>query len=110
MVTFRRTPIFLLVVSALICIGASAAAADDEQRGRGRAAAASGDAPAGWDLSLTGGFGAMGLVDPVYALGSITGQPVRVVLRQPDQESTVNLGGAMFAPVFHDGYPWVCTL
>ena len=66
------------------------------RRGVGRRSAArsapshaSSDAPpSGWDLALTGGFVATGLVDPVYALGNVTGQPTRVVLRQPDQEST----------------------
>jgi hypothetical protein len=59
---------------------------------------------------LTGGFVATGLIDPVYALGAVSGQPTRVVLRQPDQESSVNLGIGMFAQVYHDRYPWVAPL
>jgi len=96
---------------ALLCIGASAASADDEQRGRARAVSASGDEPSsGWDLALTGGFVATGLIDPVYALGNIPGQATRVALRQPDRESSVNLGVAMFAQVYHDRYPWIAPL
>jgi hypothetical protein len=100
----------LLTVPALLCIGASAAAADDDQRGRAGTAAASSAAPTGWDVALTGGFVATGLVDPVYALGNVTGQVSRVVLRQPDRESAVNLGVAMFAQVHHDRYAWFAPL
>jgi hypothetical protein len=64
----------------------------------------------GWDLALTGGFVATGLVDPVYALGNVSGQPSRVVLRQPDQESSANLGIAMFAQVYHERYKWIAPL
>lgn len=111
MVTFSRKSIASLTVLALLCVGATSAWADDEQRGRGRAVTASSDAPAsGWDLALTGGFVATGLVDPVYALGNITGQATRVVLRQVDQESSVNLGVAMFAQVYHDRYAWIAPL
>jgi len=100
-----------LTVCALLCISGSSALADDEQRGRPRAAAASTDAaPSGWDLALTGGFVATGLVDPVYALGNVTGQPARIVVRQSDRESTVNLGVAMFAQMYHDRYSWVAPL
>ncbi len=100
----------ILTVLALLCIGVSAARAADEQRGRARVAATPGDAPSGWDLALTGGFVATGLVDPVYALGNITGQTARVVLRQPDRESSANLGIAMFAQVYHDRYSWIAPL
>ena len=88
--------IALLSVIALLCVGGSVASADEK--------------PHGWDLALTGGFVATGLIDPVYALGNITGQATRVVLRQPDQESSVNLGVAMFAQVYHDRYPWIAPL
>ena len=77
---------------------------------------AAGAAPAvaqprtGWDLALTGGFVASGLVDPVFALGNITGQPTRVVVRQRDQESTVNLNVAMFGQVYHDRWPWIAPV
>ena len=57
---------------------------------------------AGWDMALTGGFVASGLVDPVFALGNVSGQPVRVVVREHDQESTVNLSVAMFAQIYND--------
>jgi hypothetical protein len=77
---------------------------------------AAGAAPAvaqpqtGWDLALTGGFVASGLVDPVFALGSVAGQPTRVVVRQRDQESTVNLNVAMFGQVYHDRWPWIAPI
>ena len=99
-----------LTVCALLCIGGSPASADDEPRGRARSVTASGDAPSGWDLSLTGGFVVTGLVDRVYALGNIPGQPTRVVVRQPDRESAANLGVAMFAQVYHDRAPWIAPL
>lgn len=99
--------VVICAVLALFCSSAATAVADDEQRGRSAAAPAASN---GWDLALTGGFVATGLIDPVYALGSISGQPTRVVLRQPDQESSVNLGIAMFAQVYHDRYGWVAPL
>src|SRR4051794_21834820 len=92
---------------ALFCI-AGLVRADDEQR-RAASAPAS-DPPSGWDLALTGGFVATGLVDPVYALGNVTGQVSRVVVRQTAQESSVNLGVAMFAQVYHDRYAWIAPL
>ena len=104
-----RTSIAVCLVVALFGIGAPSAWAADEQRGRARAAGDS-DASSGWDMALTGGFVATGLVDPVYALGSVAGQPTRVVLRQLDQESSVNLGIAMFGQVYHDRYRWVAPL
>ena len=110
MVTFSPKSIVFLTVVAVLCVGVLPASADDEQRGRARAVTASSDVPSGWDLALTGGFVATGLVDPVYALGNVTGQATRVVLRQLDQESSVNLGIAMFAQVYHDRYPWVAPL
>jgi len=64
----------------------------------------------GWDMALTGGFVASGLVDPVYALGNVTGQPTRVVVRQRDQESTVNLNVAMFGEIYNDRWPWVAPV
>ena len=97
MITASSKSIAFFTVIALFCIGGSRASAADEPK-------------SGWDLALTGGFVATGLVDPVYALGNITGQPSRVVLRQPDQESTVNLGVAMFAQVYHDRYRWIAPL
>ena len=101
--------VVLLIVLALFCIVGSAAA-DDEPRARARVAAASADTPSGWDLALTGGFLATGLVDPVYALGNITGQVSRVVVREQAQESSVNLGVAMFAQVYHDRASWIAPL
>ena len=77
---------------------------------------AAGAAPAvaqprtGWDMALTGGFVASGLVDPVFALGNVAGQPTRVVVRQHDQESTVNLNVAMFGQVYHDRWPWIAPV
>lgn len=97
MVTSSPKMIALVTVTALLCIAGSAAAAAD-------------DKPSGWDLALTGGFVATGLVDPVYALGNITGSATRVVLRQADRESTVNIGVAMFAQVRHDRAPWIAPL
>jgi hypothetical protein len=110
MVIFHRKSIVVLTTLGLLCIGTRAVSASDGRRGAEAAAAASGDAVSGWDVALTGGFVATGLVDPVYALGNVVGQPTRVVLRQPDLESTVNLGVAMFAQVYHDRYPWIAPL
>jgi hypothetical protein len=98
MATSSPTSIALLTVFALLCIGASTASADEHPQS------------GGWDLALTGGFVGTGLVDPVYALGNVTGQPARVVVRATDQESTVNLGVAMFAQVYHDRLPWIAPL
>jgi hypothetical protein len=106
MFTASAKPISLVAVAVLLCLAAPARA-NDEQRGRTPPAS---DAQSGWDLALTGGFVATGLVDPEYALANVTGQPVRVVVRQVDQESTVNLGVAMFAQVYHDRYSWIAPL
>lgn len=98
------------IATVVVCVAfasAPARAAADEQRGAARPAA---EAAGGWDMALTGGFVACGLTDPVYALGTVTGQRTRVVLRQPDQESTVNLGVAMFGQVYHDRYSWIAPL
>jgi hypothetical protein len=108
MVIFPFRSIVILAVSAVLGFGTAVARADDEQRGR--AASASSDVPSGWDLALTGGFVATGLVDPIYALGNVAGQPTRVVLRETDRESSANLGVAMFAQVYHDRYAWVAPL
>ena len=97
MVTSSPKLLALLTVIALLCIGGSAASAAD-------------DKPGGWDLALTGGFVATGLVDPIYALGNVSGSATRVVLRQTDRESTVNIGVAMFAQVRHDRVPWIAPL
>ncbi|HZT76177.1 MAG TPA: hypothetical protein VFA27_05935 [Vicinamibacterales bacterium] len=64
----------------------------------------------GWDMSLTGGFVASGLTDPVYALGTVTGRPTRVIVRETDQESSAALGVAMFAEIFHDRVKWLAPL
>jgi len=102
------------VVSAIVAVVwlaglAVPAAAADEQRGRERNTPSS-DAPAGWDMALTAGFVMSGLTDPVYALGNITGQPTRVVVRETAQESTVNPGVAMFGQVYHDRHSWIAPL
>lgn len=110
MVIFPRNAIVVLTALALLCIGTPTASAADGRRGADAASAAGNDAPSGWDMALTGGFVATGLVDPVYALGNVSGQPTRVVLRQPDQESSVNLGVAMFAQVYHDRWAWIAPL
>jgi hypothetical protein len=67
-----------------------------------RPCSARAQSPTGWDMALTGGFVASGLVDPVFALGNV-GQPARVVVREHDQESTVNLNVAMFAQIITTG-------
>ena len=108
MVIFPSRWVVVLTVSSLLVVGTATARAGDEQRGR--AASAGTDAPSGWDLALTGGFVATGLVDPIYALGNITGQATRVVLREADRESSAALGIAMFAQVYHDRYSWVAPL
>lgn len=107
---FTASPKLIALVAVVTCLCLSGSArADDEQRGRARSTSAS-DTPSGWDLALTGGFVATGLVDPEYALANVSGQPLRVVVRQKDQESTVNLGVAMFAQVYHDRYSWIAPL
>lgn len=88
--------IAILSVIVLFCAGRSAAAADGK--------------PNGWDLALTGGLVATGLVDPVWALGNVAGSATRVVLRQAEQESSANLGVAMFTQVYHDRAPWIAPL
>jgi len=74
------------------------------------AAPATAQQQSGWDLALTGGFVANGLTDPVWALGPVPGSPTRVVLRQPEQESDVVLGVAMFLQVHHDKMSWFAPL
>ena len=64
----------------------------------------------GWDMALTGGFVASGLTDPVWALGTVSGSPIRVVVRQTEQESDVLLGAAMFVQVHHDKVAWIAPL
>jgi hypothetical protein len=64
----------------------------------------------GWDMAVTGGFVANGLTDPVWALGSVSGSPTRVVVREPDQENEVTLGVGMFVQVFHERAPYVAPL
>jgi len=104
--SFRKT-----IVAAFVCaVVGTAAASADEQRARQRSGSTTAPEASGWDLALTGGFVVSGLVDPVFALGNIPGQPLRVVVRTPDQESTVNLGLAMFGHVFNDRYSWVAPL
>ena len=93
----------------MCALSAPAIASADEQRD-GRRPATGAAENSGWDLAVTGGFVATGLVDPVYALGSIPGQPTRVVVRETDQESSVNLGIAMFGQVYHDRVAWVAPL
>lgn len=93
----------------LLCAAGPAVAADrvnDAQRGRTSSSSDS----ASWDLALTGGFVANGLIDPKWALGTVTGQPTRVVVRTTDQESSVSLGLAMFAQVYHERYSWIAPL
>ena len=51
-----------------------------------------------------------GLVDPVYALGNVTGFPTRVVVRDMTKESTVNVAVAIFAQVYHSRYSWLSPL
>lgn len=64
----------------------------------------------GWDLALTGGFVASGLTDPVWALGTAPGSPIRVVQRQSEQENDVLLGVGMFAQMYNDRFAWVAPL
>lgn len=103
-----KLPVALALFATLAgAVVSPASAADDEQRGREPQA---NSAPNGWDLALTGGFVVTGLIDPVYALGPVAGQPSRVVVRATGQESTANLGVAMFGQVYHDRYPWIAPL
>ena len=107
MFTLSPRTIALPLACALFLLEAAANASAADQRS---ASASQGESTPGWDMALTGGFVATGLVDPVYALGNVSGQPTRVVLRQPNQESSVNLGIAMFAQVYHDSHPWLAPL
>src|SRR5579885_2916417 len=86
------TPSRIAVVCALLLVGSAPAFAD------------------GWDMSLTGGFVTSGLVDPVYALGTVPGRPTRVVVRETDRESSAALGVAMFAEIFHDRARWIAPI
>jgi hypothetical protein len=63
-----------------------------------------------WDLALTGGFVANGLIDRVYALGTVSGRPTRVVVRETDQENAVSVGVAMFAQIYHDRQSLIAPL
>ena len=89
----RRTAVRLALLCALLLGSAAPALAAD-----------------GWDMSLTGGFVASGLTDPVYALGTVSGRPTRVIIRETDQESSAALGVAMFAEIFHDRVKWLAPL
>jgi hypothetical protein len=103
-----KLPVALALFATLAgAVMSPASAADQEQQGRAPQANV---APSGWDMALTGGFVASGLIDPVYALGSVPGQPSRVVVRATDQESSANLGVAMFGQVYHDRYSWLAPL
>jgi hypothetical protein len=97
------------VVAAVSLAGTAAPASADEQR-RGRDTTTSDDTSNGWDMALTGGFVISGLTDPVYALGNVTGQATRVVIRETAQESSANVGVAMFGQVYHDRYSWIAPL
>jgi len=90
----RLTPARIALVCALLlACGASTASAADS-----------------WDMSLTAGVVTNGLVDPVYALGTVAGRPTRVVVRETDQESSVAVGIAMFAEVFNQRANWIAPL
>ncbi len=84
---------------AVACTLASPAAAQ-QRRGDGGE----------WDLALTGGVVASGLTDPVYALGNVPGRATRVVVRETDRESSVNLNVAMFAQVYSTRWPWLSPM
>jgi hypothetical protein len=107
MVTARWKAIAALAAAASLVASPASA---EEQRGPARGVTTTSDAPTGWDMALTGGFVVSGLTDPVYALGTVSGQPIRVVVRETSQESTVNVGLAMFGQVYHDRYPWIAPL
>lgn len=53
---------------------------------------------------------ASGLTDPVWALGSVTGSALRVVVREPDRENDVLLSAAMFVQVYNTRIPWIAPL
>ncbi len=109
MVPAARNGFVATFVVAVLVLVAPSASAGDEQGDRG-SSAQSGSQTAGWDLALTGGFVMSGLVDPVYALSTVPGQLTRVVVRDTTKESTVNLGVAMFAQVYHTRYSWLSPL
>jgi hypothetical protein len=97
------------VVAAVSLACPAAPASADEQR-RGRDTTASNDTSNAWDMALTGGFVISGLTDPVYALGNVTGQATRVVIRETAQESSANVAVAMFGQVYHDRHSWIAPL
>ncbi len=97
------------VVAAVSLAGTAIPASADEPR-RGRDTTTTSDTSNGWDMALTGGFVISGLTDPVYALGSVTGQATRVVIRETAQESSANVGVAMFGQVYHDRHSWIAPL
>jgi len=105
-----RWRIAAAVVAVASLAGTASPASADDQRGRGRDTTASNDTSTGWDVALTAGFVISGLTDPVYALGNVTGQPTRVVLRETAQESSANVGVAMFGQVYHDRHSWIAPL
>jgi hypothetical protein len=104
-ITARHALVASIAVAMLVGVVPCASAVED-QRVRGGAAQTD-NQQTGWDLALTGGFVMSGLVDPAYALGTVPGSAVRVVIRYPTKESTVNLGVAMFAQVYHARYAWL---
>jgi hypothetical protein len=101
---------YLAILTMAVVVAAARPVHADDQRGRQRTPTASSEPSSGWDLALTGGFVVCGLTDPEWALGTVTGRPTRVVLRQSDNENAVNLGVAMFAQVYHDRLPWIAPL
>jgi hypothetical protein len=98
----------LALAVLVVAVASPVSAADGAPQDR--APQANSAPPSGWDLALTGGFVVTGLVDPVYALGSVSGQTSRVVIRASGQESSANLGVAMFGQVYHDRYSWIAPL
>jgi hypothetical protein len=103
----RRSP-GALAIAWIVVFGLRATAGALEARaGQGNSEAAG---ATGWNLAPTGGFVVSGLEDPVYALGTQSGQPTRVVIRETAQESALALGVAMFAQVYHDRWPSIAPL
>jgi hypothetical protein len=103
-----RSCVLAVALAAVASMAAVSPSFAGEQRGRARSTAS--NEPSGWDMALTGGFVVCGLTDPIYALGTVPPSTIRVVQRQRDQESSVNMGVAMFGQIYHDRHSWIAPV
>ena len=99
----------ILALMALLIVGMAHPATASPGRDAEQASTNT-NASSGWDMALTGGFVVSGLTDPVYALNTVSGQPTRVVVRLTEEESSVSLGVAMFALLYHERASWIAPV